>query len=248
MTVVNRIRRRETSAPATASAEATAPVVNEEVTEVEGAEIEVEDGEVAAPATAPAATSTSAPAPKKEPLIKIGGRNVVKKIDAPAVGKPMTRDHLIRQFQKNLQDNIEGFQNITLETASAVFKNFETFVGEKLMQHPMNFAGFYFSHRQKAASFREPTNFIAFISEHTEVVGKRSIGKIKKACDILPDGTFVAGDRAEGSKTIVPDEAWTKTIEPMYRKHAADSISKIDATAEKQEQRKVKLAARLGNA
>ncbi len=214
-----------------------------EVDETEG-EVEVAEKAPAVEATTTAkkklSFSKEAEAPKKEEETTTTSSRF----------PTMSRPKLIESFTKLLKENLEGFENTKNEESKAFLELIEEWLSDTIINYNLKFAGFYFGHYKKPYCFREPGSLINYISEHEEIKAAKQLNVIKKVCQVLPDGTFVAGDKgkdAKGEDCVIPNKQDTIDILPKYEEHLARCLENLEKEDEKSNRRKTKIMGRAKN-
>jgi len=221
--------------------------------EAEAVEVPAKKEPVAKKIPKPTPVKKIAPAPKAAPTKKINLKRVEEKA-AKAENennlKRIGRNKIIESFRDFLAENVEGMQDITLESSKQFLDSIENWFNELVMKYSLNFAGFYFGHYQKPYCFREPNELICFIGPHEEIKAVRVLNGIKKVCSFDKDGKFIAGDRgqdAEGNAIVVPNKMDTAYIWPLYKEHLERVVDGLDKQKEKQKRREEKNLARASN-
>jgi len=216
---------------------------------------EVKDAEPVAPAPAVAKTPAALKGVHKKSAntkrINLK-RNEEKaaKVEEENKSKRIGRSKIIESFRNFLGENIEGMEDLTLESAKQFLDSIENWFNELVTKYSLNFAGFYFGHYQKPCCFREPNGLICFIGPHEEIKAVRVMNEIKKVCSFDKDGKFIAGDRgqdAEGNVVVIPNKADTAYIWPLYKEHLEKVVEGLDKQKEKQKRREEKNLARASN-
>ena len=162
----------------------------------------------------------------------------------------ITRDILVQSFKQLLEDT-EMFTSVTLTESRAFLEQIEEWFQSITAAGSVNAFGFYFGHYRKPACFREPGSIINFISAHEEIKAIKKINQVRKVCQMLPNGTFIAGDPgkdSEGKTCVVPNKADIAAIYPLYVKHlekCAENLPKEKEKAKRREEKILKRASKV---
>jgi len=192
-------------------------------------------------ATAEAAAKAKS---EKTKLVSTGRKKEPVAVELP--GGKLSRKGLCESFQNFVSENIGGLESITAEESKTLLDSMEKWLEENIHNHPLQFAGFFFSHKQKGPCFREPGRLINYISGHTEIKAKRTVGVVKKVCT-FEGGVFKAGDQGKDSNglaIVVPNKKDTADILPIYNEHLKHSIERLEADERKATARKEKILSR----